>query len=147
MHFFPLKNKTKLVPVKFGVLLGFGLLDTYRARGSLTPRRGLRCASGCTPCLRAPAAAPPAAGRPTPLPDARREARAWLAVPTRPGPLSERPRRRGRPARGRGLRDGPCRGPRALSRWGRRPCPGRPSLGRPRRSRASYGLRFAPGTG
>lgn len=50
------QNKTKLVPGKLGILFSFGLLDTSRARGSLTPRRGRRCASGCAACRHAPAA-------------------------------------------------------------------------------------------
>lgn len=58
MPFFPLKNKqtNKQVPGKLGILFGVGLLDTSQSRGSLTPRRGRRCASGCAACRHAPAA-------------------------------------------------------------------------------------------
>ena len=65
MHFCPLKNKTKLVPVKFGGLLGFGLLDTHRARASCGAPLGAPLVSARPPL---PALPPQPPGAPLPSP-------------------------------------------------------------------------------
>lgn len=151
--FFSLQNKTKLVPGKLGVRCGPGLLSASRARRSPSCRRGggSRLAVGAPLLARRPRRPPlpPRPRRPARAPPQRAAgARAWLAPSHAPGPLSEPPPQRGRPARSRGLRE--PRRERRAPRAGRVPslplaaAPPAPLPG-PAPGESPCGLRFAPG--